>query len=272
MKTLFRFNCFFKCCFIQITTFRIWIWWWWLFLQYVFCSFCFYKIKKTKVNISLMFPLMSSCGIHLNSWWEKHLQMKKTRELKPNEIQSGCATSPQNGVKRNRNWIETVSDVYNYYPHLFVQVSNVCKLVCGHHFKLCDSNSSNSWQRTHARENDISKDRNLLVELCTYNADWLSHGVSGQIFAESCAYTASAAVQSGDFAPNSAYSWFDVRFLWQRFACLCFEHIHASFAHIEITMLLLAATINLRRGGTQRVRKITLVCCCWATLLFGNGH
>lgn len=52
----------------------------WLFLQYFFFSFCFYKIKKTKVHISLMFPLMSFCGIHLNSWWEKHLQMKKERE------------------------------------------------------------------------------------------------------------------------------------------------------------------------------------------------
>lgn len=148
------------------------------------------------------------------------------------------------------------------YPHLFVQVSNVCKLVCDHHFKQCDSNSSIFRALI----------RGMALMNSTYNADGLSHGVSGQIFAESCTYTASAAVQSGDFAPNSAYSWFNVRFLWQRFACLCFEHIHTSFAHIEITMLLLAATINLQRSGTQRIRNHTLVCCCCCCLGMGDTN
>lgn len=42
--------------------------------------------------------------------------------------------------------------------------------------------------------------------LNTYDTDWLSHGVTWQILAESSAYAAGATVQSGDFAPNGAYS------------------------------------------------------------------
>lgn len=82
-------------------------------------------------------------------------------------------------------------------------------------------------------------------EINTYDANTLSHSVSWQILVETSTHGTAAAVQSNHFTPNCSYSRFEGWFLWHGRTCLCFEYVNTTFANIELTVLLLAATFNL---------------------------
>lgn len=83
-------------------------------------------------------------------------------------------------------------------------------------------------------------------EVNTYDANTLSHCVSWQILVETSAHGTAATVQSNHFTPNCSYSRLEGWFLWHGYACLCFEYVSTTFANIELTVLLLAATFNLQ--------------------------
>ena len=86
----------------------------------------------------------------------------------------------------------------------------------------------------------------MLHSAKTYDSDSVSHGVSGEIFAELGADTAVVAVQSDHFAPDGAQPGLCLGVLGNAAAVLGLEDVDTSFADVETSVLLPAAALDLQ--------------------------
>lgn len=79
----------------------------------------------------------------------------------------------------------------------------------------------------------------------TYNANSLSHSVTGQVLLEASANGSVVSVQSDDLSPDGANARLQVGLLWDGGAGLGLVHVSASLADVERAVSPLAASVNL---------------------------
>lgn len=94
----------------------------------------------------------------------------------------------------------------------------------------------------------------------TYDANALSHGVTGQVLGESSTHAPGVAVQASDLAPDRTDARLDEGLLRHRLAGLRLVDVRAALAHVEVAVRLLAASLNLLAKYIKRNTNM-MICC-----------
>lgn len=80
----------------------------------------------------------------------------------------------------------------------------------------------------------------------TYNANAVTHCMTGQIPVETSTHRSSVAVDAGNLAPNGTDTGLALRMLGNTLLGLRLVDIHAALSNVELTMLLTTGTFNLQ--------------------------
>lgn len=93
----------------------------------------------------------------------------------------------------------------------------------------------------------MSEKIKIFPYLATYNANAVSHCMTGQIPVEASTHRSSVAVDASNFAPNSTDTGLAFRMLWHTLLGLRFVDIHAALSNVELAVLLATCALNLKQ-------------------------